>query len=284
MNEEILNLHDNHLTGEIPVQLGSLQWLVVLDAVHNNPTELEFIDCWGNLLSGIIPLLIGNLRNLTTLDLTANQLTGGIPYEIGLLIKLRGLHLWGTHIGGHFPNFYGKFDFPAGDGEEARIIGRIFIPEEFGQLKNLRRLCISNNKLEGPVPDELSNLKNLIHLRASGNFLTGKLIIKFRKMWTSIHRQVTHLAEMAVLPGGNCTSRQLLEFLRDDHRNLLREIRTYQMHGTGIGFPCTDQKPQIRNYRRKNCYLHKQLGTLDLTVDLRLEAEETIEHMRRARV
>ncbi|KAL2607561.1 hypothetical protein R1flu_026134 [Riccia fluitans] len=193
MSLRVLSLGDNLFdVQEVPSWLSNLDKLVELHFFLMNLTgdlipllvdlpELEVIDCWGNLLSGIIPPLIGNLRNLTTLDLTANQLTGGIPYEIGLLTKLRDLHLWGTNIGGRFPTSMGNLtSLVEMVIEEAQIIGRI--PAEFGQLKNLRRLCVSNNKLEGPVPDELSNLTNLVHLRASGNFLTGKLTVSFRKM------------------------------------------------------------------------------------------------------
>ena len=59
-------LEENHLSGEIPPELGDL-------------TELEFLHLAGNRLNGEIPSELGGIDSLRRVDLSDNQLTGEIP-------------------------------------------------------------------------------------------------------------------------------------------------------------------------------------------------------------
>ena len=61
-----LNLGDNQLTGTIPAVLGNLKNLGALWLDYNQ-------------LKGTIPLALDNLNNLKRLDLSENQLMGTIP-------------------------------------------------------------------------------------------------------------------------------------------------------------------------------------------------------------
>ena len=69
-NLQSLSLGLNHLTGEIPAELGNLSSLR------------------RNQLTGEIPAELGNLSNLQALWLRRNQLTGEIPAELGNLSNL----------------------------------------------------------------------------------------------------------------------------------------------------------------------------------------------------
>ena len=60
---------DNRLTGEIPPELGNLEYLGVL--------RLS-----GNQLTGTIPPELGNLEYLYLLYLAGNRLTGCIPQSL----------------------------------------------------------------------------------------------------------------------------------------------------------------------------------------------------------
>ena len=64
-----LYLHDNELSGEIPVELGGL-------------ASLQELFLFRNGLSGEIPEELGNLTSLTRLHLHQNELSGEIPAEL----------------------------------------------------------------------------------------------------------------------------------------------------------------------------------------------------------
>ena len=49
------------------------------------------------------------------------------------------------------------------------------IPEELGNLTNLKSLYLSDNKLAGTIPEELGNLTNLEFLSLFDNQLTGMI-------------------------------------------------------------------------------------------------------------
>ena len=87
----LLDLSNNHLTGEIPSELGDLRSLV-------------YLDLSGNLLTGRIPSELGRLSDLQLLDLSSNRLSGEIPSELGNLRSLRYLSLqYNADLSGPLP-------------------------------------------------------------------------------------------------------------------------------------------------------------------------------------
>ena len=81
-------------------------------------------------LTGEIPPEIGNLINLTSLYLFGNYIYGEIPSEIGNLTNLTYLGLWDNQLNGE-------------------------IPIEIGNLVNLNTLCLQNNQLNGEIPESI---------------------------------------------------------------------------------------------------------------------------------
>ena len=101
-------------------------------------------------LIGSIPPDLGRLTYLETLNLQRNTLAGPIPTELANLDSLRILIL-----------------------AVNRLTGRI--PAELGNLANLEDLRLRANGLAGPIPPELGNLRNLERLGLNQNSLTGPI-------------------------------------------------------------------------------------------------------------
>ena len=139
-----LNLGSNNLTGNIPVELGNLTYMMRLDLSFNS-------------LTGDIPAELGDLTNLTHLLLDDNQLTGGIPPELGNLAVLTTLDLNTNNLTGS-------------------------IPTELGNLIGLTDLVFSENKLTGSIPAELGNLTKLQFLFLDKNQLTGSIPAELGKI------------------------------------------------------------------------------------------------------
>jgi Leucine-rich repeat (LRR) protein len=77
-NVDRVLLQNNNLDGTLPVEIGDL-------------TNLTMLNLSGNLLTGGIPIEIGTLTQLTIFDLSDNQLSGALPDEVGNLLLLMDL-------------------------------------------------------------------------------------------------------------------------------------------------------------------------------------------------
>ena len=108
------------------------------------------LDLSQNGLSGSIPAEIGDLVSLQDLWLFGNELTGEIPAELGNLSNLEDLLLFDNQLSGE-------------------------IPAEIGNLGNLHTLWLYNNELSGSIPAEIGNLANLESLDLNGNQLIGQI-------------------------------------------------------------------------------------------------------------
>ena len=99
-----LNLDSNHLTGNLPAELGGLISLQELYLSSNRltggiPPELgdiaylRVLFLYDNQLTGNMPPELGNLVSIERLSLSSNRLTGDIPQELGRLTNLGALAL-----------------------------------------------------------------------------------------------------------------------------------------------------------------------------------------------
>ncbi|KAJ4974936.1 hypothetical protein NE237_008110 [Protea cynaroides] len=158
----MVNVSNNKLSGQIPVEIGTMcRSLRVVDASWNMITgpipdsfadldSLVILDLSWNKLQGRIPVGLGHLKSLISLSLSGNNLTGSIPYGFGTLSSLEMLELSSNSLSGQ-------------------------IPKDLGNLRKLRVLLLNNNKFSGLIPSGLANVTSINHFNVSFNNLSGPL-------------------------------------------------------------------------------------------------------------
>ncbi|WCJ23614.1 Receptor-like protein EIX2 [Euphorbia peplus] len=87
---KILDLSNNHLSGEIPKEITQL-------------IALQSLNLSNNFLSGEVPEHIGVMRSLEALDFSRNQLYGGIPQSMTSLTFLSMLNFSRNNLTGRIP-------------------------------------------------------------------------------------------------------------------------------------------------------------------------------------
>lgn len=151
----ILDLHQNGLSGTLPLEIGDLTGLGSLQLNSNNLTDA-------------IPPEIGNLTNLWFLNLSFNQLNDTLPSEIGNMVSLQNLLLYVNQLSGELPAELGSLS----NLQVLQIYGNDFtgaVPGSFANLSNLTNLYLFTNRFEG-LPD-LSGITSLTSLSVANNHL-----------------------------------------------------------------------------------------------------------------
>lgn len=149
------------LNGSIPVQIGGLRGLMILD--------LE-----GNQLSGNIPFSIKHLHKLQALSLGANMLQGSIPEAVCDLYNLHFVTISQNQLSGSIPKCLGKISSLRYILMDSNML-HSSIPTSLWDLKDLLILNLSFNSLSGFLPQQMSNLRAAIDIDLSMNQLTGSI-------------------------------------------------------------------------------------------------------------
>eukprot|EP00253_Pinus_taeda_P012889 PITA_12889 len=161
-------LHNNHLSGEVPLMFWS-------------SAKLRELMLYNNMFEGHIPMEIGEAKELQWLEIANNRFSGKIPPQIGELRNLFVFSASNNRLSGPLPeelaDFPHLYDLNLANN---RLTGEIYAL--LGSLSNISRLDLSNNQLEGDIPPELGNLNNLTFFNVSGNQLSGSIPASFKNL------------------------------------------------------------------------------------------------------
>ncbi|KAM3682703.1 hypothetical protein ACJW31_12G092000 [Castanea mollissima] len=179
-NLEVLFLRNNQLSGPFPQEIGNLLKLVVLQLDTNHSTgplpqnlcqsgSLQNLTAFNNHFIGPIPK---TLRNCTSLfrymDLSYNRFYGEISENWSRCPQLTTLRIAGNNITGGVPPEIGdSIQLKLLDLSSNQMVGQL--PKKFGMLTSLLKLILNRNQLSGDIPPELGSLTDLEYLDLSTN-------------------------------------------------------------------------------------------------------------------
>ncbi|XP_065855226.1 LRR receptor-like serine/threonine-protein kinase RPK2 [Euphorbia lathyris] len=162
LSKMILNVSNNKMSGQIPVDFGTMC------------RSLKLLDASSNQIIGVIPPSIGKLVSLVSLNLSWNLLQGQIPTSLSQMKSLKYLSLAGNKINGTIPFRLGELrSLEVLDLSSNMFSGEI--PNNLVKLINLTALLLNDNKLSGQIPSGLANVTMLSAFNVSFNNLSGPL-------------------------------------------------------------------------------------------------------------
>ena len=162
LNQLIVNVSNNKISGQLPTEMGPLC------------RSLTLLDASGNQINGSIPHSFGNLAPLVALNLSLNLLEGQIPSTLGKMSGFKYLSLAGNNLTGSIPSSLGNLhSLEVLELSSNSLSGEI--PKEFVNLRSLTVLLLNDNKLTGQIPSGLANVTTLSVFNVSYNNLSGPL-------------------------------------------------------------------------------------------------------------
>lgn len=183
-NLAVIDLHSNHLQGEIPTPPLSA---IYVDYSNNNFDALispdigksiavaYFFSLSDNNLKGIIPETICNGSYLKVLDLSNNFLSGSIPECIFENLEALGvLNLGSNNLSGRILDTFPPYcSLKTLDLSRNILVGKV--PRSLVNCASLEVLNIGGNKIEDAFPCMLKNLSSLRVLVLRDNLFGGEV-------------------------------------------------------------------------------------------------------------
>ncbi|KAL0676664.1 hypothetical protein Bca4012_004645 [Brassica carinata] len=222
---EVLNVRQNHLSGDIPENMS--QSLVSLDLGHNRlvgklPRSfisipfLQVLNVESNKISDMFPFWLSSLPELQVLVLRSNAFHGPIihqtPFSKLRIIDINHNHFNGTLPSDFFVNWTAMYTtieqnqdryaerYMAVDFSGNKFEGEI--PRSIGLLKELHVLNFSNNAFTGHIPSSMGNLAELESLDVSQNKLSGEIPQELGSLSFLAYMNFSHNQLIGLVPGG----------------------------------------------------------------------------------
>ncbi|CAN7136959.1 unnamed protein product [Brassica rapa subsp. narinosa] len=182
---DVLRLDNNLFTGEIGVGLlSSNATLSILDMSNNlltgaipswisNLSNLEFLLLSDNNIQGAVPPSLGNMSSVSFLDLSGNLFSGAIPSYVGHYVRY--LFLRDNNFTGTIPDTLLARRVRILDLRNNKLSGTIpeFVSTDLEDPPELSILLLRGNSLIGPIPRQLCDLRTIRILDLSHNKLNG---------------------------------------------------------------------------------------------------------------
>lgn len=153
--------------------------------------KLTYLDVSNNRLDSLDQAELGGLTGLIKLDLSNNRLKHLPPY-FGAFRALRTLNISSNFLD-TFPVFLCDLACLVDIDASFNAIGSL--PDEIGNLKNLEKLVITNNRLAGLLPGTFNQLHSLRELDIKYNAITGiDVIAELPKLeiLSADHNHISH--------------------------------------------------------------------------------------------
>ncbi len=155
-----LRLGGNRLVGALPVSIGSMYDLAVL--------ELDYND-----MNGTVPAAVGSLAMLEKLDLSGNDFNGTLPQTLSNLTGLKTLYLGGNRFES-FPQWIGALNaLETLDLSGIPVAGPF--PDSLKPLTGLKELYLRDCDIRGTLPRWINVFGSLTALDLSSNALYGEI-------------------------------------------------------------------------------------------------------------
>ncbi|EFJ10258.1 hypothetical protein SELMODRAFT_427364 [Selaginella moellendorffii] len=193
-NLQSLDLSDNMFGGSIPVNLGQMGGLIILDLSNNRFIgQLSNLKAHNNSLNGTLPNFL-TTTSIEELYLSRNRFNGHMPpisrdvHHLNLVEKLTG-EMPRTSPGFSCALRFLDVDDNSLSGKLAADVfknmtsleyvslshNKFEVPSFLSHFKSLRVLSMGENNLHGPIPDWLWNMTHLHVLDLSRNKFEGCL-------------------------------------------------------------------------------------------------------------
>ncbi|XP_059636209.1 cuscuta receptor 1-like [Cornus florida] len=198
-----LNLSRNELEGRIPASLGDLHSLWSLNLSNNylsgqipqhfaiGCSSLMFLKLSNNNLDGRMLPDVVNLTSLEFLYLDNKHFERKIPDSLSTASLLTTLDISNNDMSGHLPIWIGNILL----GLKVLVMSKNHfqgpVPVEFCQLDQLSLLDLSNNNLSGPIPS-CFNSSEIQHVRLNHKKLSGSLTNAFDRCSSLVTLDLRH--------------------------------------------------------------------------------------------
>ncbi|KAJ4782459.1 Receptor-like protein 12 [Rhynchospora pubera] len=229
-----LQLNNNSLIGELPLQLQLCQNLVVLDIGENkfegqipkwmgeNLRNLTFLRLRSNLFSGTIPIQLIKLQYLQVLDLANNKISGMIPQNMDFFSSMAFLDDYNDNLALiDFLRFNDQYYYNVSVSVTMKGRDLVFTTT----LSFLKSIDISGNHLTGMIPKTITSLHGLISLNLSNNHLIGPIPSEIGKMYSLESLDLRNNELSGMIPQ-SLTNLNFLATLNLSYNNLSGRIPT----------------------------------------------------------